>query len=71
MPQQDQWFAGVSGQQGGPFDLNALGAQVQGGAVTRTTLVWKNGMAQWTPAGQVPELGSLFAAVPPPFPPQG
>ncbi|WP_345129048.1 SPFH domain-containing protein [Dactylosporangium darangshiense] len=71
LPQQDQWFAGVSGQQGGPFDLNALGAQVQGGAVTRTTLVWKNGMAQWTPAGQVPELGSLFAAVPPPFPPQG
>jgi membrane protease subunit (stomatin/prohibitin family) len=71
LPQQDQWFAGVNGAQAGPFDLNALGAQVQGGAVTRTTLVWKNGMAQWAPAGQVPELGNLFAAVPPPLPPQG
>jgi hypothetical protein len=28
-------------------------------------------MAQWTPAGQVPELNNLFAAVPPPLPPMG
>ncbi|MEV0568262.1 SPFH domain-containing protein [Dactylosporangium sp. NPDC050588] len=71
LPQQDQWFAGVNGQQAGPFDLDALGAQVRSGGVSRTTLVWKNGMAQWTPAGQVAELGALFAAVPPPLPPQG
>ncbi|GAA2629205.1 SPFH domain-containing protein [Dactylosporangium fulvum] len=71
LPQQDQWFAGINGQQAGPFDLNTLGAQVRSGAIGRGTLVWKNGMAQWTPAEQVPELGPLFAAVPPPFPPQG
>jgi len=71
LPQQDQWFAGVNGAQAGPYDVNGLGAQVRGGAITRETLIWKNGMAQWTPAGQVPELGSLFAAVPPPLPPQG
>ncbi|MEV4510590.1 SPFH domain-containing protein [Dactylosporangium sp. NPDC049525] len=70
LPQQDQWFAGIGGAQQGPFDVAGLGAQIRGGTVTRETLVWHNGMAQWTPAGQVPELGALFAAVPPPLPPQ-
>jgi GYF domain 2 len=31
--------------------------------------VWKAGMAQWVKAGEVPELGALFANVPPPVPP--
>lgn len=38
------------------------------------TLVWKNGMADWMPAGEVEELKSLFVAgeknVPPPIPPE-
>jgi hypothetical protein len=33
--------------------------------------VWKAGMAQWAKAGDVPELASLFANVPPPVPPAG
>jgi hypothetical protein len=66
-----EWFIGVNGQQQGPFDLGALAAQASAGTLTRETLVWKNGMAAWTAAGQVPELGSAFAAVPPPLPPQG
>jgi len=49
----------------------ALAGQVRGGQVSRTTLVWKNGMAAWTAAGQVAELGGIFAQVPPPLPPQG
>jgi hypothetical protein len=32
------------------------------------TLVWKQGMASWTAAGQMGELAGLFAAVPPPIP---
>jgi hypothetical protein len=30
--------------------------------------VWKNGMAQWMKAGEVPELAPLFANLPPPIP---
>jgi membrane protease subunit (stomatin/prohibitin family) len=71
LPQQDQWFAAVNGAQAGPFDAAALARQVQAGAVSRATLVWKNGMAAWTPAEQVPELASVFASVPPPLPPMG
>ena len=65
-----QWFIGVNGQQLGPFDAAGLAAQARSGALTRDTLVWCDGMAGWTAAGQVPEIGSAFAAVPPPLPPQ-
>ena len=38
------------------------------GSLTRDTLVWKQGMANWVAAETVPELQPLFAAVPPPLP---
>jgi len=69
LPQQAQWFAAVNGQQAGPFDANALQQQVRDGGIARETLVWKQGMASWTPAEQIPELAALFGAVPPPLPP--
>jgi membrane protease subunit (stomatin/prohibitin family) len=65
-----EWFVGTNGQQQGPYDLAGLAAQASAGTLNRDTLVWKNGMAAWTAAGQVPELGNAFAAVPPPLPPQ-
>ena len=70
LPQAEQWFLGASGQQLGPFDRNQLAQQVAGGALRHDTLIWKTGMAQWTPAGQVPEVAPLLAATPPPLPPQ-
>ena len=70
LPQAEQWFLGANGQQLGPFDRNQLAQQVAGGALRQDTLVWKAGMAQWTPAGQVPEVAPLLAATPPPLPPQ-
>ena len=65
------FFAAVDGQQAGPFDRAALQSAVRDGKLTRQTLVWSQGMPAWTAAGQVPELGDLFAAVPPPLPPTG
>jgi membrane protease subunit (stomatin/prohibitin family) len=65
-----EWFIGANGQQLGPFDAAGLAAQAKAGTLSRDTLVWKNGMAAWTAAGQVAELGNVFAAVPPPLPPQ-
>lgn len=66
-----QWFLGVGGQQLGPFDITALPAEVAGGRLTVNTLVWRAGMAAWTPAGQVPELAGVLTQLPPPLPPQG
>ena len=70
IPQPVQWYAAINGQQAGPFDANALQQQIQQGLITAETLVWKQGMANWTAAGQVPELAGLFGGMPPPLPPQ-
>jgi len=71
LPQQaTAFYAAIDNQQAGPFDTNALQQKVQAGQMTRETLVWKEGMPEWTPAGQVPELQALFTSVPPPLPPQ-
>jgi hypothetical protein len=58
----------VGQSQSGPFDLAALRQQAAGGQLTRNSLVWRHGMAQWAKAGEVPELATLFADVPPPVP---
>lgn len=62
------YFVAVNGQQMGPLDLNGLKQMVGQGQLTRDTLVWKQGMAAWSPAGQVAEVSSVFGAVPPPLP---
>ncbi|MCB7136588.1 SPFH domain-containing protein [Cellulosimicrobium marinum] len=63
------WYWAVDGAQAGPGSTADLGAQIQAGRVTRATLVWQEGMAGWTAAGDVAALATLFAAVPPPLPP--
>ena len=71
LPGAAQWFVGVGGVQQGPYDKAALSGLIGAGTLTRETLVWKDGMAGWLPAAQVPEIGGLFGAVPPPLPPRG
>jgi membrane protease subunit (stomatin/prohibitin family) len=71
LPSSAEWFVGVNGQQQGPYDQGALASMAASGTLRRDTLVWKNGMAAWTAAGQITELGGVFAQVPPPLPPQG
>ena len=51
------------------YDLSTIGQYIQNGQITRDTLIWKAGMAQWDKAGDCVELQSLFGAVPPPPPP--
>lgn len=69
LPAAVAWYAGINGQQAGPFDAAGIAGAVQQGRITRETLVWKAGMAGWSPAGSVPELAAAFAAAPPPLPP--
>ena len=69
LPQHAQWYLGVGGQQQGPYDAAGLEAQARSGALTGSTLVWKNGMAAWTAAQEVPEVAAVLGAAPPPLPP--
>jgi len=71
LPQQAAaFFIAINGQQQGPFDVNSLAAKARDGSLQRNTLVWRQGMANWSPAEQVAELTNVFAAVPPPLPPR-
>ena len=69
IPQPVQFYVAVGGQQTGPFDMAAIQQQIQSGQLTPQSMVWKQGMAQWAPAGEVPELAGLFGQTPPPPPP--
>jgi hypothetical protein len=47
----------------GPFILEELKAK----KITKTTLVWSEGMDEWKYAGDIAELKNIIAAVPPPL----
>lgn len=70
LPGQAGYHVEINGQASGPFQVSQIQQAVANGQVTAQTLVWTNGMANWTPAGEVPALASLFAA-PPPLPGAG
>ena len=47
----------------GPFTLEELRAK----KITKTTLVWFEGMDEWNYAGDIDELKSILAVIPPPL----
>ncbi|OQY27125.1 MAG: antifreeze protein [Candidatus Cloacimonetes bacterium 4572_55] len=64
------YYAALGGKQAGPFDAKSISGMIRSGQMDRGTLVWKQGMATWTKAGDVEELQSVFGAIPPPLPPR-
>lgn len=58
------WFFARYGQQYGPMTLDALRGQAAAGAFQREDLVWREGMADWVEAGQVPDLADALVATP-------
>lgn len=67
LPAAITFHAAIGGAQQGPFDQNALQGMKGQGQLTGDTLVWRQGMAGWTAAKDVPQLAGIFAA-PPPLP---
>lgn len=63
-PAPVQWYFALGGQRVGPLSQADLTARVQAGEVTAETLVWRSGMANWTPAAQMPELAPLLSSPP-------
>lgn len=62
------YYIAVNGQATGPFDINTLSQMVGVGKVIKTTLVWKQGMQEWTEANSLDELKDLFKNSIPPVP---
>ena len=61
-----QFFVHLNGQQMGPYPLATLKQGVDSGQFKADTPVWREGMAGWVGAGQVPALQGLFQAASPP-----
>ena len=57
-----------NGQQLGPFDIDQLQSMAQGGTFTKSTLVWKTGMANWEKAESQADLNQIWLQTPPPLP---
>ncbi|OUO20506.1 SPFH domain-containing protein [Collinsella sp. An307] len=70
---QAGYHVAVNGAASGPFSPAILAQMVAAGALTRDSLVWKQGMAEWRRAGDVDELASVFGGEAPagmaPIPP--
>ena len=61
IPPSAAFFMAVNGKPEGPFDLASLRQRAASGSLTRDTLLWRDGMAQWAAASTIGELSSLFA----------
>ena len=51
-----RWFVAIDDKKDGPFSDERLRELIAGGTVTADTLVWCNGMTNWTRAAEVPGL---------------
>lgn len=71
LPAGPMFHVAINGATQGPFPIVQLMTLAQQGQLTSQSLVWSAGMANWTPAGQVPALASVFGPPPPPPPPAG
>ena len=52
----DRWFCKAGGTKLGPVSAGRLRNMVEGGALTVESLVWRDGMEDWMPVGEVPEI---------------
>jgi uncharacterized RDD family membrane protein YckC len=59
-----QFYLAVNGQQTGPFTIDDLKSK----NILRDTLVWTEGLDNWTKAEHIPLLKEVLRATPPPLP---
>jgi hypothetical protein len=55
----DEWFVGINGVPVGPIKLAELRSKAASRAVTRDSLVWRDGFEEWKPLGTFPELVAI------------
>jgi GYF domain 2 len=63
MSEGPQWYVSVEGQQHGPYSGEQLVEFTGTGNITRESMVWTEGMAEWLPAAQIEGLFPAAAPV--------
>jgi hypothetical protein len=65
------WYYSKMGLQQGPVPEDELLQKIRRAEIGDTNLVWREGMADWLPISQVPELSTLSSTIPAPVPQGG
>jgi hypothetical protein len=60
------WYACLQGLVEGPFSLRTLCLAMRSGLIRSHTFLWQEGLPRWARAGELPELGLLWEALPAP-----
>jgi hypothetical protein len=73
---QELYHFSIEGKPVGPLDSVAVKDRILSNEITSTSLAWRQGMPEWKPVKEIPELMEAFnelfsmqAAPPPPLPP--
>ena len=71
---QGNYHFGLGGQRVGPLEPEAIKARILKGEITYASLAWREGMPDWQPVSEIPDLMAAFGemlsaqAKPPPLP---
>ncbi len=60
-----QYFIAVDGKSEGPYSLEHLHAEISHGRINKETLIWTQGIQEWTSASTL--FGNKFSQTPPPL----
>jgi hypothetical protein len=61
------YYAALDGKQAGPFSETEIARLIGDKKIVKETQVWHQGMSQWKPAEDVPEILRIIALTPPPL----
>lgn len=64
------YHVAVNGQATGPYSVDILRQMIAGGQLQPSSLIWKQGMANWEQVQNVAEFASMFPTPMPPIPPE-
>jgi len=68
IPKQNLYYYVENGAQKGPVSVSDIENLIKSNLLIKDTLVWMDGMEEWTNADNVPEISKLFGSLPPPIP---
>lgn len=68
LPGQVQYWVALNGKQAGPFDMATIKKMITEEEISSDTLLWKDGMGDWSKAGDLDDVKGFFGSVPPPLP---
>lgn len=62
------YYLAINGAQQGPYNFEQVKQMISSHSITSDTLVWKEGMANWSTLSSLSEFNTCFRQVPPPIP---